>query len=361
MYAPTRYLSWARRFHGRARIDLASSGIPGVPLAELGVPDSERLDDPRGWERLREAIARYNAVPAEECVAALGTSHALWLAYAALTNPGDEVLVESPTYEPLIRAAEGVGARVRRFARGREDFAVDPAVVLGALTPQTRVVALASLHNPSGLRADEEALCEIARALEARSVHLLVDEVYAPFDGFVDAGVFQGTHRRLGENVVTVGSLTKCYGLGPLRVGWLLGSAEVVRRAEDVLTATVGLMPLPHAVMAAHAFERVGDLAARSARILEGKREIVAAWARARGLRFSGPHEGPFGLVTLAREVDLQPLVEDAVQKEGVLVTPGSFFELPSSVRIAWTAPSETLVEGLEGLARVLDLAGLIR
>jgi aspartate/methionine/tyrosine aminotransferase len=361
MYAPTRYLSWARRFHGSARIDLASSGIPGVSLTELGVPDSGQLDDPRGWDRLRAAIARYNDVPPDQCVAALGTSHALWLAYAALTSPGDEVVVESPTYEPLVRAAEGVGARVRRFARNREDFGVNPDLVLGALTPQTRVVALASLHNPSGVRAEEAAIRAIARALEARSVHLLVDEVYAPFDDFVDGGIFHDTHRRLGANVVTVGSLTKCYGLGPLRVGWLLGSNEVVRRAEDVLTATVGLMPLPHATMAAHAFERVGELATRSSRFLEGKREIVAAWARGRGLTFSGPHEGPFGLVTLAREVDLQPFVEDAVQKEGVLVTPGTFFDLPSSVRIAWTAPREMLLEGLEGLGRVLDLASLVR
>src|SRR5580658_9384658 len=117
MFAPTRYLAWARRVHGQARYDLASSGMPTFPLAELGVPEASRLDDPTGWIRLREAIAHYNDVPGGEAVATLGTSHALWLAYASLTSSGDEVLVEDPAYEPLLRAVEGVGARVRRFER----------------------------------------------------------------------------------------------------------------------------------------------------------------------------------------------------------------------------------------------------
>ena len=60
-------------------------------------------------------------------MAALGTTHAIWLAYASMISPGDEVLVEQPAYEPLVRIAEGVGARVVRFARDpRERFVLDP-------------------------------------------------------------------------------------------------------------------------------------------------------------------------------------------------------------------------------------------
>ena len=111
MFAPTRYLAWARRFYGTVRFDLASSGMPTVPLAELGAPDRATLDDPSGWTataRRHRALQRRARRPRRS--RALGTTHALWLAYASLTSPGDEVLVEAPAYEPLVRIAEGMGA-----------------------------------------------------------------------------------------------------------------------------------------------------------------------------------------------------------------------------------------------------------
>jgi aspartate/methionine/tyrosine aminotransferase len=331
--------------------------MPAVPLVELGMPSAATLDDPGGWPRLREAIARYNAVPTEEAVPALGTSHALWLAYASLTNPGDDVLVEEPTYEPLLRAAEGVGVRVRRFARGESTgFAVDPDAVARAMTPATRVVALTSLHNPTGVRADDDALRAIAREVEKRGAYLVVDEVYAPFDRFIDDdGVFHGSARALGEHVVTVGSLTKCYGLGNLRIGWLLAAGDVARRADDAVMATAGLLPLPHAHMALHAFAHLGDLAVRSRRQLSGKRGVVEAWAQAYGFHFSAPRDGPFGLVTVPGAGDLLPTVEALIRDHEVLVTPGCFFDMPSSLRLAWTAPPDMLEAGLDRLARSLQ------
>jgi aspartate/methionine/tyrosine aminotransferase len=357
VFPPTRYLEWARRNHGKARFDLASSGMPPVSLAELGVPSAGDFDDLTAWQRLRQAIARYNDAPSEEAVAALGTSHALWLAYAALLRPGDEVLVESPTYEPLLSAAAGAGARIVRFERpANARFALDPARVALAMTDKTRVVALTSLHNPTGVRADEAALREIAREVERRDAYLVVDEVYAPFDTMVAPdGVFHGSARKLGARVVAVGSLTKCYGLGLLRVGWLLADAEVARRAEDVIAATAGILPLPHAALALHAFAHLTTLAGRSRSLLGDKRSLVAAWARGRGYEFSAPREGPFGLVTIPGAGDLTARVEAALRDHDVLVTPGAFFDLPASLRVAWTAPTESLQAGLERLDRALQ------
>jgi aspartate/methionine/tyrosine aminotransferase len=359
MFAPTRYLEWARRFYGQVRFDLATSGMPTVPLAELGVPDLQRLDDPTGWARLRGAIARYNGVAREEAIAALGTSHALWLAYASLTCPGDDVLVEDPAYEPLVRIAEGCGARVVRFARDASSgFALDAQRVARAMTPRTRVVAVTNLHNPSGVRASDEQLRALARVAEAGGAYLLVDEVYAPFDSLVDdRGVFGGSARRLGANVVAISSLTKCYGLGPLRAGWLLGPHEVVRRAEDAVTASCGMLPLAHAHLAAVAFERIDALAARARAQLSGKRARVAAWAASEGLNFSAPEEGLFGFVTLPGGEDLTPRIEAAARERDVLVAAGAFFGVPNGFRIAWSASAEVLEEGLARLAQALRAA----
>jgi aspartate/methionine/tyrosine aminotransferase len=356
MFAPTRYLDWARRLYGQIRYDLATSGMPGVSTPELGGPAFEGLDDPSGWTRLREAIARYNDVPAGEAIAALGTTHALWLAYASLTSPGDEVLVETPGYEPLARIAEGVGAKVATFERAaREGYALDPERVARAMTPRTRVVAVSNLHNPTGVRTDAGVLRAIARIAEAQGAVLLVDEVYAPFDALVDgAGVFRDSSRRLAPNIVAVSSLTKCYGLGAQRIGWLLGPADVVARAEDATTASCGSLPLIHAHVALHALSRIAPLADRARSMLRGKRARVARWIDSEGLAWSAPTEGLFGLVTIPGAGDLTAAIERAAREREVLVAAGSFFGVPDGFRLAWSASDAVLDEGLVRLAEAL-------
>lgn len=358
MFAPTRYLLWARRFYGNVRYDLATSGMPTVPLAELGMPDARTMGDPSGWAAARTAIASYHGVAPDEAVLALGTTHAIWLAYAALTSPGDEILVEQPAYEPLVRIAGGVGLRVTHFERpAAERFPLDPERIVRALTPRTRVVVVTNLHNPSGVRAPDDVLRAIAAALASRGVTLLVDEVYAPFDALVDArGVFHGSARKLGPNVVAIGSLTKCYGLGPQRIGWLLGAPDVVARADDAITASCGLLPIETAHVAVHAFGRIVDLAARARAVLAGKREHVSAWTARHGLSWSAPTEGLYGFAIVPGAGDLTATIEKAATERDVLVAPGSFFGVPGGFRLSWSKSLPDLDEGLARLAAALDL-----
>src|SRR5579859_4210132 len=101
MFPPIVYLEWARRFHPTVRYDLATSGVARVDLPESeDAGGAEIPGDEQARALLRTAIATYNAVSVEETVVALGTTHALWLAYVALSSPGDEILVEDPAYEP---------------------------------------------------------------------------------------------------------------------------------------------------------------------------------------------------------------------------------------------------------------------
>jgi aspartate/methionine/tyrosine aminotransferase len=359
MFAPTRYLHWARRFYGQVRFDLATSGTATVPSAELRADPPGAPDDPaEAWAALRERIARHSAVGHDEVVPALGTTHALWLACAALTSPGDEIVVEAPAYEPLVRIAEGVGARVVSAPRDpRAGFALDPERFARAMSPRTRAVIVSNLHNPSGARTSADALREVARKAEAHGATLVVDEVYAAFDDFMDAsGVFRASARNLAPNIVAVSSLTKSYGLGPDRIGWMLGPKEVVARAGDALLASAGLLPRSHANVGLAAFSQLPALAARSRRLLAGKRERVAQWVASRGLSWSAPTEGLFGLVTLPGRGDLTDTIEAAVRERHVLVAPGAFFGIPDAFRLGWSISSDLLEEGLGRLAEALEL-----
>jgi aspartate/methionine/tyrosine aminotransferase len=217
------YMGWAKT-RSQAAFNLASSGVAPFPLSELPV----RLEDVEltgpsfyGYPPLQERLARKCGVAEDSVVAATGTSMANFLVMAALLEPGDEILVEHPTYGLLTDAARYLRLDVKRFPRRFEEgFRLDAAAVEAAITPRTRLVVVTNLHNPSNALADEPVIRrvgEIARGVGAR---VLVDEVYQ------EALAVQGLPARsafhLGPEFVATGSLTKAYGLGGLRCGWVL-------------------------------------------------------------------------------------------------------------------------------------------
>jgi aspartate/methionine/tyrosine aminotransferase len=357
VFARSRYIEWATTHYGKVEYDLATSGIPAAAWSELEVP-VPAIDDAAGYARLRAAIAKYNQVTDAEVVPTLGTSGAIFLAYAAVLGPGDEIIVETPGYEPLTRTAEGLGAVVRTFERREEDgFRIIPELVAARVTPRTRLIAVTNLHNPSGAHADRRTLRELALVAEARSAYLLVDEVYAPFDDLPEDGVFRGGARSIAPNVIAIASLTKCYGLGLHRVGWLLGPPEVVSAAEAAIVSSAGHFPASHANLGAAAFDGIGALSRRAKALMAGKRAIAAEWAATHPkIRWSSPREGLFGLVTVPGEGDLLEKIEQTAKDAGVLVAAGTFFGAPRSFRLSWaTCDDKRFREGLSRLAPLVS------
>ena len=219
---------WAKT-QGRARFNLATSGVGSFPLNELPVT-IEQLeingDSTYGYAPLQQAIANKCGVDPDCVVAAAGTSMANHLATAALIDPGDEVLIEQPTYELLTSTLLYLGASVKRFARREESgYALDPSEVRRAITPRTRLIVLTNLHNPSSVLAPESVLREVGDLARSVGAHVLVDEVY------LDAVYADtpGSSYHLGPEFIVTTSLTKVYGLSGLRCGWILAQPELAR------------------------------------------------------------------------------------------------------------------------------------
>ncbi len=356
MFAEQSYIAWARKFYGKVSFDLATSGIPLASWNDLGAAEPD-LEDMTAHERFRDAIALYNDVPLTDVAPALGTTNALLLAYAAMLSPGDEVLVEHPCYPPLRAIAEGLGAVVRSFERrADEGFSISPPLVAAAITPRTRVIVVTNLHNPTGVRTSAAALRELSEIAEARGAYLLVDEVYAPFDDLPEDGVFRTSARKIAPNVVAVSSLTKCYGLGVHRIGWMLGPPELVARAENATVATVGHLPLSHAAKGAAALANVGTLAKRANSLFSGKRRIAEQWASTLPhARWSAPESGLFGLVTLDGAGNLLPRIESWATEHGLLVAAGAFFGVENAFRLSWaTLSRDRFEEALGKLSALL-------
>src|SRR5262249_30490380 len=228
--AGSTYMQWAK-LCSTARFNLANSGMAGFPLAELDVNLSQLdINGPSiyGYEPLLAAIARRYRVPQESVVSAVGTSLANYLALAAATEPGDEVLVEQPTYDPLLAVAGYLGLEIKRFLRRPEqDFAVDLDDLKRNLSPRTRVIVLCNLHNPSGAFIPDSVMREVAALARRSGAYVLVDEVYREMTFSAEP---QTAFHLDPDRFLITSSLTKAYGLSGLRCGWILAPKELAAR-----------------------------------------------------------------------------------------------------------------------------------
>lgn len=347
------YLEWAKRKKGRW--NLSVSGAPPASLDDIGgIPSDLPLsgENGYGYGPLLERIAARHGVAPSRVVVATGCSMANFLALAALVEPGDDVLIERPTYEPLLMAALHLGASVRRFERRPSHaFRVDGDEVVAAITPRTRVIVLANLHNPSSQPVADDTLRCIGEAAARVGARVIVDEVY------LDA-VFDHTPRccvHLGPPFVATSSLTKVYGLSPLRCGWVIADDDLARRIWRVNDLYENVRPFVPDWLAARAFDHLPVLGARLQALLDANRRIFSDWAAARmDLEIAMPRWGTTVCVR-PMSVDAARLSEDLRTQHDVAVVPGHFFELPDHVRIALCTETAVLREGLRRIGLCLD------
>src|SRR5205807_8236544 len=176
-------------------------------------------DNAYGYRPLVEALAQHRHVSPDNVVTVSGgTSMANHLAMAALVDHGDDVLIEEPTYDPLLAVAEYLGANIKRFPRKFEDgFNVDIDGLEKQITPGTRLIVLTNLHNPSSALVDDATLRKIGALARNVGARVLVDEVYleAMFENAPVSAI------SIDPEFVVTSSLTKGYGLSGLRCGWI--------------------------------------------------------------------------------------------------------------------------------------------
>jgi aspartate/methionine/tyrosine aminotransferase len=355
--AASPYIEWAK-LHSAATWNLATSGVPQASLADLGVaPEHLPLSGPNayGYAPLLERIAAHHGVDPSMVVTTTGCSMANFLAMAALVEPGDEVLVERPTYEPLLLAAAHLGASIARVDRRAGDgFRLDADAVIEAITPRTRVVVLANLHNPSSQLTPNDSLRRIGEAASRVGARVLVDEVYLDAV-FVD---HPGTAVHLGPAFLSTSSLTKVYGLSTLRCGWVIADAPLVARIGRLNDLYGNVQPFAMDYLAAAAFDRLPGLHVRTRELLDANRRLFTAWATERSdIAFAATEWGTTVCVHPTR-TGAEHLCTELRTKHDVSIVPGRFFELPDHVRISLCTESGVLSGGLSRIAEALGHLG---
>jgi aspartate/methionine/tyrosine aminotransferase len=343
------YMHWAKTQRPVA-YPLSGSEVAHFPLDRLGPTIADLELSGASFYRyppLREAIAAKEGVNPEQVVAADGTSMANMLAMAALIEPGDEVLIEQPTYEPLLAVARFLGARVTRFTRRPEDFTLDPAEVERRFTSATRLIVLTNLHNPSGALADDAALKRIG----ALGAFVLVDEVYR--DAAFEPAPRSCVH--LGERFVATSSLTKVYGLSGLRCGWILAAPDIAERMWRLNELFAVAQAHPAERLSCIALERLDEVAAGARERLERNRALANAFFAGRDDLACAPMH--HGITAFPRLLAGDPEALDALLRDrfDTGIVPGRWFEAPDRFRIGIGGPTELVEEGLHRLGAGLD------
>jgi aspartate/methionine/tyrosine aminotransferase len=350
------YMHFAK-FGTGATYNLASSGVANAELADFGL----KLDDlalngvnTSGYRPLMQKVADRFGVSLDSVVMpGGGCSFANHLAFAAMLNPGDEVLVEDPTYELLTSTLGYLRAEIRTFERSpAEAWALDPVRVVAAFTPRTKLVVLTNLHNPSSALTPIADIHAIADAADRIGAWVFVDEVYLEL--LATAG-HAPTAFREGGNIVVTSSLTKAYGVSGLRCGWILAEpalAERMKRLNDLF----GVHP-PHMAECASmvAFDRLPVLRERAQAILAANRaayrELLGAHPKLDQIVFDQ------GTTVFPRLTggDVGALFARMTTEHDTNFGPGHFFARPDRLRIGLGGDQARSRIAMERLAEALD------
>ncbi len=339
-----------------ARISLDSSGAP-APFNEPEWKDVrfKGSNDEAGAEaRLREELRRAYRVDDDMIALPLDAQEADVRFFLHPLSARDRVAVENTTCMPIRRQAQLIcdGRTLDRPASA--GFRPDRGQLRRFLGAGARAVALTNLHNPSAsaLRTDE--LASIIEEAGKYDALVLCDEVYREM-------AYQEVPKsayELGENGVSVSSVTKLNGLRGLRLGWLIGPKEVAQNVEMARMYLNYRLPVHSCLFAAEAVkrrewfrERVLERARTNLPILkgwlEGEKRIVCRL----------PDGGLMASLCLPEGTDDLEFSE-VLLKEGAAVGPGRLWGAPGTIRATFSCPGQELAEGLRKISEVLDQNG---
>jgi aspartate aminotransferase len=373
----------ALKAEGRPVIGFGA-GEPDFPTPDYVVEAAvEACRDPRnhrytpagGLPELKKAIAEktrrdsgYEVDPAQVLVTN-GGKQAIYAAFAAMLDPGDEVIVPAPywtTYPEAIQLAGGVPVEV--LADETQDYKVTVEQLEAARTERTKVLLFVSPSNPTGAVYTSEEIRAIGQWVEDHQLWVLTDEIYEHlvYDD-VETGSMPVLCPFLADNCVVVNGVAKTYAMTGWRVGWMIGPADLVKAATNLqshATSNVSNVSQRAALAAVS-----GDLTAvdeMKVAFDRRRRTIVTMLNEISGVLCPTPH-GAFYAYPSVKGLLGKPLggadgpvcqtsaelAEYILENAEVAVVPGEAFGSPGYLRLSYALGDDDLVEGVTRLQKL--------
>jgi aspartate/methionine/tyrosine aminotransferase len=328
-------------------------------------PEDHRYQPVHGLPALVEAIgaklASDNGLRAGESsriVVTAGSNMAFMNAVLAISDPGDEVILQSPYYFNHDMAIVMAGCRTVAVPTD-SGYQLRPDAIRAAITPRTRAVVTISPNNPSGAVYPEAAVREVNAICRERGIYHIHDEAYEYFTYDGAAHFSPGAIAGASDHTISLFSMSKTYGMASWRIGFMVIPAhlfEAVSKIQDtilicppVVSQHVALAAL--GVGAGYCRARVADL--------EGVRAMVLREFETVGDCCTVPRPGGafYCLVRVRVRIDPVSLVERLVREHRVAAVPGTAFGLSEGchLRVSYGAlDRDTVAEGMSRLVRGL-------
>ena len=358
---------WLNVWEKSATYDIAQSTISSMTMDEIlaldgeaGATFYERLGREKmnyGWiegspDFKAEVAKLYRNVDPDNILQTNGATGANLLALMALVEPGDHVIAEYPTYQPLYEIPRTLGAEVE-YWRIREENGWNPDIedLKKLVRPDTKLICINNASNPLGTVLPAETLEQIAEIAASVGAYILSDEVYLPLqdtESFVSMA-------DLYDKAVVSNSLSKTYSVPGVRIGWTVSNKEVADRFRVYRDYTMICDGVFNDALAVHVLRNRDKVLDRNRKIVFNNLAIAQEWVdNEPRVSWAPPKAVSTSYIKLDIPTDDEEFCKRLLAEQGVLLVPGSRFELPCGARLGYCAPEATLREGLKRLSAAL-------
>lgn len=358
---------WLNEWEKEATYDISQSSIESLTLEELIALDGStvaeyftaRSEEPMdyGWiegsDRFKELVASlYETVAPDNILQTNGTTGANFLALYGLIEPGDHVISMLPSYQQLYDIPKSLGAEVEFIKlKEEDDWRFDVEELRAKMRPDTKMISLNSANNPTGTLLNRETLEAIVEMAKEADAYVLVDEVYEPL---TEEGDYPSIVD-LYDKGISTSSLSKTYSVPGVRVGWTATNKEIAdefRKYRDYTMICAGILSDELAI---HALENKDKILERNRKIVNENLTILKNWVDSEPrVSLVLPNHVSTSFIKLDIPQDDREFCIDLLKETGVLLVPGSAFDIPGFARLGYCCKKETLEKGLELLSDYL-------
>ena len=337
-------------------------------------PKNHKYSAAAGLPELREGIAQKTArdshydITADQVLVTNGGKMAVYEAFAALLDPGDEVLMPSPywvTYPEAIRLAGGVPVVVPTdLSTG---FRVRVEDLERAVTDRTKILLFVSPSNPTGGVYPPAEVAEIGRWANEKDLWVITDEIYEHLVyGDAQFSSMPVQVPDLADRCVIVNGVAKTYAMTGWRVGWMIGPKDVVKAAANLQShATSNVANVCQLAALAAVSGSLSPVEELRKAFDRRRRTMVGLLEQIPGVSVLEPEGAfyafpsfeaalgrPIGGVTSTTTLELAAVILDQAQ---VAVVPGEAFGAPGYMRLSYALGDDDLTEGVTRIAKLLS------
>ncbi|MBE7384289.1 MAG: aminotransferase class I/II-fold pyridoxal phosphate-dependent enzyme [Leptolyngbya sp. SIO1E4] len=317
-----------------------------VDLFEWEPTARKKLDDlwlgyteAAGAPYLRETISTlYQKTRADDVLVTAAAEEAIFITYHALISSEDHVIVETPCYESALELARSTGATVSEWERYFEDsWANDFDSLIKLIRPNTKFIYINTPSNPTGTLMDKDVFVKLMALAEEQNIIVFCDEVYRELEH--DPAARLPAAADLYSNAISLGSMSKSYGLPGLRLGWMIcRNPEVIKKLMNFKLYTSICNSAPSEFMSDLALRHRDKLIERNLNILHHNLPLMKDFMVRHSNIFSWvePQASPIGFPRVNVSEDIMHWCEKIAHEVGILLLPGSVYDQPRHIRISY-------------------------